>query len=37
MVFTVLRLSKASYVYVAGSNHDPGGESNGTTITVTRP
>jgi serine protease AprX len=37
IVFTVLGLSKTSYVYVAASNHDPDGESNGTKITVTRP
>jgi len=37
IVFTVLRLSKASYVYVSASNHDPDGDSNGTKITVTRP
>jgi serine protease AprX len=37
IVFTVLGLSKASYVYVPASNHDPDGDSNGTKITVTRP
>jgi serine protease AprX len=37
IVFTVLGLSKASYTYVAASNHDPDGDSNGTRITVTRP
>ena len=35
--FVVLGLSKASYVYAAGSNHDPDGDSDGTRITVTRP
>jgi serine protease AprX len=37
IVFTVLGLSKTSYVYVAADNHDPDGDSNGTRITVTRP
>jgi serine protease AprX len=37
IVFTVLGLSKASYLYVPASNHDPDGDSNGTKITVTRP
>lgn len=37
IVFTVLGLTKASYTYVAASNHDPDGDSNGTKITVTRP
>ena len=37
IVFIVLGLSKASYVYVPASNHDPDGDSNGTKITVTRP
>jgi serine protease AprX len=37
IVVTVLGLSKTPYVYVASSNHDPDGESNGTNITVTRP
>jgi serine protease AprX len=35
--FTVLGLSKSSYSYVAASNHDPDGDSDGTRITVTRP
>jgi hypothetical protein len=30
-------VSKSGYTYVAANNHDPDGESNGTTITVTRP
>jgi len=37
IAFTVLGLSKTSYVYVAANNHDPDGDSNGTGITVTRP
>jgi serine protease AprX len=37
IVFTVLGLLKTSYTYVAASNHDPDGDSNGTKITVTRP
>jgi hypothetical protein len=37
IVFTVLGLSRASYVYVPASDHDPDGDSNGTKITVTRP
>jgi serine protease AprX len=37
IVFTTLSLSKTSYTYVAGNNHDPDGDSNGTKITVARP
>jgi serine protease AprX len=37
IVFTVLGLTKTSYVYVPASNHDPDGDSNGTQISVTRP
>jgi hypothetical protein len=37
IIFTVLALSKASYVYVSADNHDPDGESNGTRIVVTWP
>ena len=37
IVFVALGLSKTSYVYAAGSNHDPDGDSDGTRITVTRP
>jgi serine protease AprX len=35
--FVVLSVSKSTYTYVAASNHDPDADSNGTTITVTRP
>jgi len=37
VVFAVLGLSKPSYTYAAGDNHDPDGDSDGTRITVTRP
>ncbi|MBA3738788.1 MAG: hypothetical protein H0W97_09490 [Actinobacteria bacterium] len=37
LIFVLLGLSKPSYVYAAGRNHDPDGDSDGTRITVTRP
>jgi serine protease AprX len=37
IVFVVLRLTRSGYSYVAASNHDPDGDSNGTRLTVTRP
>jgi hypothetical protein len=33
----VLSLSKEAHTYIAASNHDPDGDSNGTRIVVTRP
>ena len=35
--FVVVGLSKEAHTYLAGSNHDADGESNGTKIVVTRP
>jgi hypothetical protein len=35
--FVVLSVSKSTYTYAEASNHDPEGDSNGTTIVVTRP
>jgi hypothetical protein len=35
--FVVVGLSKSTYTYLAANNHDPDGDSNGSTITVTRP
>jgi serine protease AprX len=35
--FVVLGLSKEAHTYLAASNHDADGESNGTRIVVTRP
>jgi serine protease AprX len=35
--FVVIGLSKSTYSYVAANNHDPDGDSNGTSIIVTRP
>jgi PKD repeat protein len=37
VTFTVLDVTHASLNYVAGANHDPDGDSDGTTIVVTRP
>ncbi|NUM48510.1 MAG: Ig-like domain-containing protein [Anaerolineales bacterium] len=37
VVFTVTNATKAGYTYQAASNHDPDGDSNGTTITVQFP
>ncbi|HQR34575.1 MAG TPA: PKD domain-containing protein [Blastocatellia bacterium] len=34
--FTVSNASKSGYVYVTSGNHDPDGESNGTTITIVK-
>jgi len=33
----VSNLSKAGYTYQPSANHDPDGDSNGTTITVRKP
>lgn len=35
--FTVTNLTLSGYVYGSSSNHDPDGESDGTTIVVSRP
>ncbi|PYP41294.1 MAG: hypothetical protein DMD43_06855 [Gemmatimonadetes bacterium] len=35
--FTVASVTMAGKTYVAASNHDPDGDSNGTTIKVSRP
>jgi serine protease AprX len=35
--FVVLGLSKEAYTFLAASNHDPDGDSNGTKIVLTRP
>ena len=35
--FTVTSIVRSPFTYIAGGNHDPDGDSNGTTITVTRP
>jgi hypothetical protein len=37
VTFTTDSLSKDSYTYQAGANHDPDGDSDGTTITVMKP
>ncbi len=37
VTFTVTSVTHGSYVYNAANNHDPDGDSNGTTITVNRP
>jgi serine protease AprX len=37
LTFTVTNLSKSGSVYVPGSNHDPDGDSTGTSITITKP
>ena len=34
--FTVTNVARATFVYQPASNHDPDGDSNGTTITVTK-
>jgi hypothetical protein len=34
---TVNNLSKAGYAYQPSANHDPDGDSNGTTISVNKP
>lgn len=35
--FTVTGVMKSAYTYVASSNHDPDGDSNGTVITILMP
>jgi hypothetical protein len=35
--FTITSLSASGRVYLTAANHDPDGDSNGTTITVNRP
>ena len=35
--FTVTGVTKSAYTYVASSNHDPDGDSNGTAITILMP
>jgi hypothetical protein len=35
--FTVQNVTYSSYLYASYDNHDPDGDSNGTTITVSRP
>jgi choice-of-anchor B domain-containing protein len=35
--FTVTGVTHASLTYVAGDNHDPDGDSNGTTIVIAKP
>jgi Tol biopolymer transport system component len=35
--FTVTNVSRATFVYEPAANHDPDGDSNGTTVSVSRP
>ena len=37
VTFTVTNLSGAGYTYASSANHDPDGDSNGTSITVLKP
>jgi hypothetical protein len=37
VTFTITGMSKSGFSYAAGSNHDPDGDSNGTSIVVTKP
>lgn len=37
VTFTVEDVSHAHYSYLAGDNHDPEGDSNGTSIAVSQP
>jgi hypothetical protein len=37
VVFTVTNATKAGFAYDSASNHDPDGDSNGTTITIQSP
>jgi hypothetical protein len=37
LTFTVTSLTKVAFSYVAGDNHDPDADSNGTTIVVNQP
>jgi hypothetical protein len=37
VTFTITGMAKSGFTYAGASNHDPDGDSNGSTITVTRP
>jgi hypothetical protein len=37
VTYTVSNVTKSGYTYQSGSNHDPDGDSNGTSITINRP
>ena len=37
VTFTVVSVEAAGYIYDAAGNHDPDGDSDGTTVTVARP
>ena len=37
VTFTITNMTKGGFTYTAGANHDPDGDSTGTTITVTKP
>jgi serine protease AprX len=37
VTYTVSTVTKTGYTYQAAANHDPDGDSNGTTITVSKP
>lgn len=36
VTFTVMNMTRSGFSYTAGANHDPDGDSNGTTIVVTK-
>lgn len=37
VTFTVTNVTRSGATYASGTNHDPDGDSNGTTITVLKP
>jgi hypothetical protein len=37
VTFRVVTLAEATHAYAAADNHDPDGDSDGSTINVTRP
>jgi hypothetical protein len=37
VTFTVVTLTHATLTYASADNHDPDGDSNGSSITVKRP
>jgi hypothetical protein len=36
VTFTIMNMTKGGFSYTPSANHDPDGDSNGTTITVTK-
>jgi hypothetical protein len=37
VVFTIVNATNSTFLYTSADNHDPDGDSNGTTVSITRP